>query len=263
MRLLVVLFAVLACPHSADAAGGKRAAKQAKPQHRVKKVTPASPKKVDVAVREDVVRKKKGIGAQSVGVPWRGELHDATRLRVKGERVVLRRPHRAFGTRTTVEHIANAIEDTLDAYPKAHVLGVGDISAESGGRISEHHSHQSGRDVDLGLFYKRKPAAYPVSFVNATEDSLACGPTFSLLWNLVKTADKDGGASVIFLDYDVQGILYRWAKAHDVSDARLAKMFQYPHGIGSPNGMVRHIRNHANHIHVRFKCSAADTDCAR
>jgi hypothetical protein len=66
---------------------------------------------------------------------------------------------------------------------------------------------------------------------------------------------------VIFLDYDVQGVIYRWAKRRGVSRAKLDRVFQYPHGRWAGQGLVRHYRNHAHHLHVRFKCTKAETSC--
>ena len=66
---------------------------------------------------------------------------------------------------------------------------------------------------------------------------------------------------MIFLDFDVQGILYHWAHDHGVSERRLERIFQYPHGRGSSEGIVRHEPNHDNHMHVRFKCPSDDTAC--
>jgi hypothetical protein len=66
---------------------------------------------------------------------------------------------------------------------------------------------------------------------------------------------------MIFLDFDVQGILYAWALDHGVSEHRLARIFQYPHGRGSSAGIVRHVPGHDNHMHVRFSCPSDDTAC--
>lgn len=197
---------------------------------------------------------------QSIGAPWAGELRNATRLK-SGEGYFLRRPYRAYGTRTMVSHLRRAIKDTLESHPKAHVLAVGDLSAEGGGWISDHNSHRSGRDVDLGLFFKKKPAGYPDSFVVATDKNLDRAATWALIRNLVVTEDDDGGMQVIFLDFNVQGILYRWAKENGVSEKRLDRIFQYPHGRGASAGLVRHEPNHADHLHVRFKCPTADRNC--
>lgn len=196
---------------------------------------------------------------QSIGAPWSGRLRDATKLQLD-EGAHLRRPHRAFGTKTTVEHIRRAVRATLASHPRAHVLAIGDLSAPHGGWISEHNSHRSGRDVDLGLFYKHKPADYPASFVRATDDNLDRAATWALLVNLLRSHDEDGGVQMIFLDYGVQGLLYRWAKANGVPPRRLDQIFQYPNGRHA-GGIVRHEPNHDDHLHVRFRCAKADLDC--
>ena len=197
---------------------------------------------------------------QSVGLPWAGRLQHATAL-PPGDGYLLRRPERAFGTQTTIELTQQAIAETLDAFPDEHVLAIGDISAPSGGTITQHRSHQSGRDIDVGLFYLEKPAGYPASFVHADEDNLDCAATFKLLEAFLATADDDGGVQMVFLDFEVQGILYRWALEQGISERRLARIFQYPHGRGSFEGIVRHEPNHDNHMHVRFKCPPDDTGC--
>lgn len=197
---------------------------------------------------------------QSVGAPWAGRLQHATAL-PPGEGYFIRRPQRAYGTQTTIELTERAISETLDAFPDEHVLAIGDISAPSGGLITQHRSHQSGRDIDVGLFYRDKPAGYPSEFIHADEDNLDCAATFKLLENFLATADDDGGVQMIFLDFDVQGILYDWALDHGVSERRLERIFQYPHGQGSSEGIVRHEPNHDNHMHVRFRCPADDTGC--
>jgi murein endopeptidase len=197
---------------------------------------------------------------QSVGLPWAGHLQHATAL-PPGDGYYIRRPARAFGTETTIELTLRAISETLDGYPDEHVLAIGDISAPSGGTITEHHSHQSGRDIDIGLFYMEKPEGYPASFIHADEDNLDCAATFKLLESFLATADDDGGVQMVFLDFDVQGILYHWALDQGISERRLDRIFQYPHGRGSSEGIVRHEPNHDNHMHVRFKCPSADTAC--
>jgi hypothetical protein len=197
---------------------------------------------------------------QSVGAPWAGRLQHATAL-PPGDGYFLRRPERAWGTQTTIELTERAISETLDAFPDEHILAIGDISAPSGGTITQHRSHQSGRDIDVGLFYREKPAGYPASFVHADEDNLDCAATFKLLESFLATGDDDGGVQMIFLDFDVQGILYDWALDHGISERRLERIFQYPHGRGSGDGIVRHEPNHDNHMHVRFKCPADDTGC--
>jgi murein endopeptidase len=252
MRLLVVAFSLLAFTAAADAKvhHDKRPAKHATHGKKPKRTARA---------RERVVIHGP-IRGQSVGAPWAGILHDAASL-PDGDGYVIRRPWRRFGTRTSVDYIERVVGDVREQFPDQHILAIGDISAEHGGQITEHHSHQSGRDVDIGLFYKEKPAAYPQSFVVATADNLDREATYALLAGFVATANEPGGAQVIFLDYDVQRLLYDWAKEHDDDEDTLDKTFQYPHGRGSSNGIVHHEPNHDNHMHVRFKCPNADSAC--
>jgi murein endopeptidase len=251
MRLLAVALSILAFTAVADAKGKtKRPAKHA---------THAAKKKGTARAKERVVIHGP-IKGQSVGAPWAGILHDPASL-PDGDGYVIRRPWRRFGTRTTVDYIERVVTDLRDQFPDAHVLAIGDISAEHGGQITEHHSHQSGRDVDIGLIYKHKPAAYPESFVTATEENLDCEATYALVAGFAATADEPGGAQVIFLDYNVQRMLYEWAKEHDVDTDVLDRTFQYPHGRGSSAGLVHHEPNHDNHNHVRFPCPRGDSAC--
>jgi murein endopeptidase len=185
-------------------------------------------------------------------VPWQGHLDNAAQF-PEGEGYVIRRPGRSFGTPRTVELVQQVVEATIQEFPDRHVLGIGDFSAEHGGRITEHASHQTGHDVDIGLYYTEKPSSYPESFISATEDNLDCEATFELVDKFFETNDEPGGASMIFLDFRVQGLLYAWAKEHGVAEKHLDRMFQFPHGRGSGDGFVRHWPNHDNHIHVRFR----------
>lgn len=241
MRVCVVLLAILGVTAVAEAKRHPR------PKHATRAKHPAR-----VALPEPV-------SGQSVGAPWQGRLQDATRL-PDGDGYHIRRPWRSFGTRSTVELVERVIHAWRDEFPDAHVLAIGDLSAEHGGAITEHHSHQSGRDADIGLIYNEQPRGYPESFITATDDNLDCEATFALVEDFASTAHDDGGAQVMFLDFNVQGMLYRWAKDHGVDDDELAHLFQYPRR-GQSVGLVRHEPNHANHLHVRFKCPREDGSC--
>ena len=200
------------------------------------------------------------VAGQSLGLPWRGHLQAASRLPA-GEGYVLRRPHRTWGTETTVAHVREAIAELRRKFPTIHELAIGDLSAEHGGPISDHRSHQSGRDIDIGLVFLRKPAGYPDAFVVGTEATLHAAATWALISAFAETSELDGGATMIFLDYAVQAILYRWALAEGVDQELLGRIFQYPHGKRAAVGLVRHAPNHADHLHVRFRCGANEPGC--
>ena len=261
MRVLVglaVAVSVLSASPAADAKTSRRTKHATKAK--ASKATTNRAARIRSLRERDHIELREILRGQSIGMPWEGRLQHASQL-PPGEGYHIRRPQRSFGTETTVDFIERAIADTLEVFPDQHVLAIGDISAPAGGKITEHHSHQSGRDADIGLFYKEQPAGYPASFIHADEDNLDSAATFKLLESFLATANEDGGAQVVFLDFDVQGILYSWALDHGVSERRLERIFQYPHGRGAPEGMVRHEPNHDNHMHVRFKCPSDDMSC--
>ena len=243
MRSLVVVILMFATTAAADAKTRHPATKSHGKQH----VTHAKRVAVHGPIR-----------GQSVGPPWQGQLRDAAQL-VLGDGFKIRRPWRSYGTRATVDFVQHVVTDVREQFPDAHVFAIGDLSAKDGGRITEHRSHQSGRDADIGLIYKEQPAGFPTNFVSATAENLDCEATYALVTGFADTAHQDGGAQVMFLDYNVQGLLYRWAKEHDVDDAILDHLFQYPHRNAST--LVRHEPNHDNHLHVRFKCPSGDSAC--
>jgi murein endopeptidase len=206
--------------------------------------------------REQFFEPRGPVHGQSVGAPWAGRLRDATEL-PDADGYFRRRPWRMFGTKSMVEAIYHVIGRVHEQFPNTHEIAIGDLSAEQGGRISDHSSHQSGRDVDIGLIYTAKPSNYPQSFVAATKDNLDAEATFKLIEEFAATKR----VQMMFLDYKVQGLLVEWARAHDVEEDKIDRLFQFTHGRGASDGMVRHEPNHMDHVHVRFKCPAGDNVC--
>lgn len=200
------------------------------------------------------------ITGQSLGAPWAGRLHDAAEL-APGDGYYIRRPWRAFGTTPMVDMLQRIVTDVADRFYDTHAIAIGDLSAETGGYITDHSSHQSGRDVDVGLIFRQKPANYPLSFVDGNAENLDLEATFVLVEEFAKTIGEPGGVQIIFLDYKVQGLLYKWALENGESEDYLAKLFQFPHGRGESMGIVRHEPNHADHLHVRFRCPPGDELC--
>lgn len=197
-------------------------------------------------------------GGQSYGLPWNGALRDSTQL-PDGDGYVIRRPQLSFATRSTVDYVQQAIAEVRQQFPEAHVLAIGDMSSKAGGPIAGHRSHQSGRDVDVGLIYKTKPPTFPREFEPATEDNLDCEATYALVSAFADTA-REGGAKMMFLDFQVQRILYGWALDHGEDISELERVFQYPRSEAR-SALVQHAPNHADHLHVRFLCPKDEPGC--
>ena len=209
---------------------------------------------VKTARATDVVEPADDDGpTESLGQPWNGKLVNGERM-PRGEGYQLRRPQRAFGASHVVEHLQHAIAEVRALYPEVHTLAIGDLSQRGGGKIGDHHSHQSGLDVDVGFYFTRVPAGYPDTFVDASND-LDLQATWALLTSFTRSSDLDTGVQMIFLDYDVQARLYKFAKQRGTPEADLAAIFQYPRGKDTLAGIVRHWPHHADHLHVRFKAA--------
>jgi hypothetical protein len=187
----------------------------------------------------------------SLGLPWDGALAIAAQL-PRGDGYVIRRPNLAYGATHVVEHLRHVIAEVRALYPEVHTLAIGDISAERGGKLAAHRSHQTGLDVDVGFYFTRMPDGYPDRFAPA-DDTLDLQATWALVTAFARTSHLDDGVAIMFLDYAVQKRLHAWAHARGTPDRDLEQLFQYPRGKDSQVGLIRHWPNHADHVHVRFK----------
>lgn len=177
----------------------------------------------------------------------RGSLHSSHRL-PKGVGYAIKRPHLAFGTKSTVSTIQSVIDRYHRRANGGPLVHVGDISREGGGPLKGHVSHQRGVDVDIGLVLEGDKKN-DLRFHGANEHNLDVRRTWILVHEFLKT----GQVRYIFLDYRLQKLLYEHAKKTGVSQAELDEYFQYPRGRGRNYGIVRHWKGHRNHIHVRFR----------
>ena len=201
------------------------------------------------------------VDVQSVGRPQDGHLLDGVQIPRDPAAYHLRRPWRAWGTNQTVSQVVRVIERVHRAFPGVHPLAIGDLSARRGGKITMHVSHQSGRDIDLGFYFNKRPPHYPDEFVVATADNLDFDATWALITGLAATADRPDGVERMFMSYDTQRLFWRLALKHGVARATLERLFQYPHGQGSRHGLIHHEPGHDEHVHVRFKCPPRDRRC--
>jgi LysM repeat protein len=200
--------------------------------------------------------------SESVGKASFGRLVNGVKLSC-GKRYPwhCRTPRRSWGTRETINGVKNAIYKVYSKYPKAHKLVIEHISAKEGGHLRPHVSHQSGRDVDMGLYFANQPAVGPKRFLDATRKRLDYEKTWALLIALIGAKRGQGVVKYIFLDYAAQERIYRWAKRKKEKPELLSRMFQYPRGKRALRGIIRHVKGHKGHLHVRFKCPKGDKEC--
>lgn len=200
------------------------------------------------------------VRGQSVGKPHRGKLVSGSQVPA-GKGYHLRRSARAWGTDHAIAYTLGAIETTRRRHPKLHRLAIGDLSRQDGGALPGHRSHQSGRDVDLGLYYRKRPPEYPREFAPGSARNLHVAATWTLVEVLLASRSAAGGVEHIFLDYELQRVLYEWAKDHGMTAKELAEVFQYPQGKDKGGTVIQHVPAHHDHLHVRFKCPTGDRGC--
>jgi len=213
-----------------------------------------------VAVKSEI-DDRHPVGLQSIGRPQHGRLVNASVLPRNPAAWFIRRPERAYGTRATVAQLQRVIQRVRRHFPRVHALAIGDLSARRGGKISMHGSHQSGRDVDLGFYFKSAPRRYPKEFVLADADTVDVAACFALFTALADTAGRPGGVERMYMSYDTQALFHRLGREHGISPATLERLFQYPHGSDATDALFHDEPGHDEHIHVRFSCVPGDSEC--
>jgi hypothetical protein len=176
--------------------------------------------------------------------PWRRldlvRLEDGAGLRVANRR-------RAWGTRLTVGRLRQVATAYRLQFPDAAPLWIHDISRPGGGPLRLHHSHRTGRDVDIRLIPR-----WPSGYVDVTAATLHVRRTWYLILRLIATCDVE----FIMLDHDLQRVLYGHALRRRVPREALGLILQFPYRYSHRyvyGAVVRHYPRHRNHMHVRFR----------
>jgi len=187
------------------------------------------------------------LGSMSVGAPNNGRLVSAMRVESNAyfDVVTTQAP---YGTEETLRYLEAAVRQVHAEFPDTPPVHVGDISREKGGHLSPHKSHQSGRDVDLGFFYRDEHKWYR----RGTAQNLDLPRTWALLRALVTETDVE----MVLLDRSISSLLEKYAAEHGESQAWLQQIFR---GDASRPAIVRHARGHGTHLHIRFYNPVAET----
>lgn len=167
----------------------------------------------------------------------------------------VRNRSRSYGTQRTIDLLQAAGADVQARWPDAPDLVVGSISLRNGGPMAPHRSHQSGRDADLS-YYHRGNVELP-DFRDMSPEMFDAAKN----WHFFKTLIDTDEVRFIFVEYELQGLLYDYARSIGYDDDQLKEIIQYPRGPGDPHGIIRHARGHDNHFHIRFTCGETDQNC--
>jgi len=167
-----------------------------------------------------------------------------------------------YGIPRLVHAVVTAAAEVERQRPGGAPLMVGDLSRHTGGRIPRHHSHRSGRDVDL-LFYAETPAGEPVTspgFFKFGPDGLAAVPS------------ERGGPTFVRFDVAREWLLIRalMTAPHAnvqwmfISSALEAMLTEYARARGEDPELIWHTETvmlqpvdslpHDDHLHLRTAC---------
>ena len=186
----------------------------------------------------------------SVGSPSRGKLRHGRKLAKEGVGYVRKNDKAAFGTNESVAIIIWLAIRMHAVYPGTVPMVVGDISAEGGRKLPPHASHQSGRDVDLGYYFKDNQ--YLRRFKNVSRDTMDAEKN----WTLIELMLSTQKVQYLFIDRRLHKPLYKEALNRGWSEEELKELFEAPMGARHKHGIIRHQKGH-----VRFTCPESDEDC--
>jgi murein endopeptidase len=182
--------------------------------------------------------------ARSVGGPAHGRLVGGVQIPKNDALYTLRDPERAYGSSHAIGVLQRGIAAFRHDSGYRRELLIEDMSVRQGGRFGPHHSHRSGRDVDIALPLQSGPVAYI---------------DWAATWQLIHAFVATGEIRYIFLSRARQALLYKAARQAGASAAELDTILQYPRH--SRVAIVRHAHGHTQHMHVRFRCGPEETAC--
>lgn len=178
------------------------------------------------------------LGSISIGVTEAGRVINAVQM-PPGDAWAIADKEHAWGTQETIDFLRTVADDVHNAYPLTQ-LRIGHIGAERGGWLRPHRSHQAGRDVDLGFFYRA--GVDPGAPRQARETLLDLAVNWALLRSLIVNTD----VQFILVDHRVQRVLREYAVLIGEDRAWVDRLF-----VG-PQSLVKHAPRHRDHFHVRF-----------
>jgi len=196
----------------------------------------------DEELRGCIERDVRMLGAMSIGFPNGGALLNGRQMPLSGKWEVIN-PKETWGTDETIQFIQTAINIVHELFPDTPPLYIGDISDPNGGRLNLHTSHQSGRDADLGFYYKGGKGIWHRTGNSKNLD-------LPRNWALVRALVVHTDVQVILLDRRIQKLLFKYALSIGEDRDWLHSVFQHPGGRGKT--IIRHERRHRTHYHVRF-----------
>ncbi len=183
----------------------------------------------------------KALGSISVGLSEAGRLINAIPFPEPPDAgawsVIV--PQSCWTTQETADAVIGAANQLRAWFPEGAPVRVGQVSGPEGGFLPPHRTHQSGRDVDIGLFYPG-PEPYRIREREKVMD-------VAMNWAFVKAMLMHGDVHFVLLDWRVQNVLYAYALRQGEDRAWLDSLFK-----AGRYSVFHHAPRHRDHFHVRY-----------
>ena len=162
-------------------------------------------------------------------------------------------PQHAYGRPELVDLLVETGEFLAFHAPHTDPFMVGDLSAPRGGPLPGHLSHQGGIDADVGLYWG-VGQQHLQGFVDIRPQDLDVEATWLEILGMLRT----GLVERIFLDQGHINRLRAYTLASgELSPEEAAQIFpaRADPRIWQMTGVVQHLPDHRNHLHVRVLCA--------
>lgn len=192
-------------------------------------------------------------GGISIGKASRGRLVRGVELPERPDLYTRRKPEESFGSTHTITQLMAAVTRFRHETGFNRAVVIGGISKARGGRFRPHKSHQSGRDIDI-----RMP------LTAAGEGKKHVGPgdiDWRATWRLIHAFLVGGEVEYVFLEHALQKRLYKAARESGATKEQLALWLQWPNKPKTNKGVIRHVKGHVVHFHVRIRCAETEKFC--
>jgi LysM repeat protein len=198
--------------------------------------------------------------AISVGAPHDGKLENAIQFPANEQLYKRRAPNIMWCASYMAEHLQWAIAKFRYTYEFEGDMVVADMSQRHGGHLEPHKSHQAGRDVDIWL--PTLKGVYKRDHLEKERKPFWPEVDWFALYGFLRALHETKAVHAVFLDYQLQPLVYEAAKLMGATDQELDEMITWPKGEHSRTSLLQHSAGHLQHIHVRFKCGPKDVDCS-
>ena len=192
-------------------------------------------------------------GGLSIGRASRGRLVRGVELPERPDLYTRRKPDESWGSSHTIAQLMAAVTRFRHETGFDRAVVIGGISKARGGRFRPHKSHQSGRDIDIRM---------PLTAAGEGKKHTSAGDIdWRATWQLIHAFIVGGQVEYVFLEHSLQKRLYKAAREAGATKEQLAQWLQWPNRPKTNKGLIRHVKGHVVHFHVRIRCAENEKFC--